>query len=273
VGAENEELLGYLLGVQPDKHARRALVASRGQEGYTALEWACVWGRHRSLRLLLSEESIQREEPDLPSRLLQLAVKSGDVDTVEMVITLDEDVILKNSETCLSWALGQYSPAWMRQTATVQIVALLLSRGANPNAPMARHLLLLAFSLAPTLSSPHSSQTAAGDSLLSLFCHYLRFPLTEIRQKATSAILHWICEKSAQTDESKYQALARAAGQYRYDDDREFEMGETRLMNSWWRPDLRVAEEEMEEEEEEEEYDEYARPHEPGGRDIAAASL
>ncbi|ELR17262.1 uncharacterized protein ACA1_059790 [Acanthamoeba castellanii str. Neff] len=44
-----------------------------------------------------------------------LAVKSGDVDTVKVLITLDEDVILKNRETCLSWTLGcSESTQWLR---------------------------------------------------------------------------------------------------------------------------------------------------------------
>jgi hypothetical protein len=53
VRAENEELLTHLLDMQPDEHARRALVSSRDEEGYTALERACMWGCPRSLRLLL----------------------------------------------------------------------------------------------------------------------------------------------------------------------------------------------------------------------------
>jgi hypothetical protein len=69
-----------------------------------------------------------------------LAVKSGNVDTVEVLITFDEDIIRKNSETCLSWALGCCIPSGSRYTAVRRTVALLLRRGANPYAPMARHL-------------------------------------------------------------------------------------------------------------------------------------
>lgn len=53
------------------------------------------------------------------------------MDTVKVLITLDEDVILKNRETCLSWTLGcSESTQWV-----APIVALLLARGANPNMP------------------------------------------------------------------------------------------------------------------------------------------
>lgn len=42
-----------------------------------------------------------------------------------------------------------------------------------------------------------------------------------------------LCEKSAQSDcKSKYQALARAVGQLRYDDERELEMREALQMST-----------------------------------------